>query len=144
MMLLSILAPTIRCIWHLPSWKEALVTTVSIDNGTKGTPSFINIKLRANGCIEQLPTLLALEGCIHVGSGVEQMQQLPTMLGPAVHCGKDTTRKTLQTMCNAYAWPQQCWVKWLLEWQNKSGSNSINWKWIFHLYWVRYQWKKVK
>lgn len=28
MMLLSILAPTIRCIWHLPSWKEALVTTV--------------------------------------------------------------------------------------------------------------------
>ena len=28
-MLLSILAPTIRCVWHLPSWKEALVTTVS-------------------------------------------------------------------------------------------------------------------
>lgn len=28
MMLLSILGPTIRCIWHLPSWKEALVTTV--------------------------------------------------------------------------------------------------------------------
>ena len=95
MMLLSILAPTIRCIWHLPSWKEALVTTVSIDNGIKGTPSFINIKLLANGCIEQLPTLLALESCIHVGSGVEQMQQLPTMLGPAVHCGKDITHKTL-------------------------------------------------
>ena len=56
MMLLSILAPTIRCIWHLPSWKEALVTTVSIDNGTKGTPLFINIKLRANERIEQLPT----------------------------------------------------------------------------------------
>ena len=95
MMLLSILAPTIRCIWHLPSWKEALVTTVSIDNGIKGTPLFINIKLRANGRIEQLPTLLALESCIHVGSGVEQMQQLPTMLGPAVHCGKDITHKTL-------------------------------------------------
>ena len=95
MMLLSILAPTIRCIWHLPSWKEALVTTVSFDNGTNGTPSFINIKLCANGCIERLPTLLALEGCIHVGSGVEQMQQLPTMLGPAVHCGKDITHKTL-------------------------------------------------
>ena len=45
--------------------------------------------------IEQLPTLLALESCIHVGSGVEQMQQLPTMLGPAVHCGKDITHKTL-------------------------------------------------
>ena len=28
-MLLSILGPTIRCIWHLPAWKEAMVTTVS-------------------------------------------------------------------------------------------------------------------
>ncbi|CAH3108089.1 unnamed protein product [Pocillopora meandrina] len=28
MMLLSILGPTIRCIWHLPAWKEAMVTTV--------------------------------------------------------------------------------------------------------------------
>ncbi|KAK2574443.1 Synaptic vesicle 2-related protein [Acropora cervicornis] len=27
-MLLSILAPSIRCIWHLSSWKEALITTV--------------------------------------------------------------------------------------------------------------------
>ena len=36
------------------------------------------------------------------------MQQLPTMLGPAVHRGKDTTQKTLETMCNAGAWPQQC------------------------------------
>jgi len=35
------------------------------------------------------------------------MQQLPTMLGPAVHCGKDTTHKTLETMCNARAWPRQ-------------------------------------
>ena len=57
--------------------------------------SLILIKLRANGRIEQLPTLLALESCIHVGSGVEQMQQLPAMSGPAVHCGKDTIRKTL-------------------------------------------------
>ena len=37
------------------------------------------------------------------------MQQLPTMLGPAVHYGKDPTHKTLETMCNARAWPQQCW-----------------------------------
>ena len=36
-----------------------------------------------------------------------RMQQLPTMLGPAVHCGKDTTHKTLKTMCNMRAWPQQ-------------------------------------
>ena len=35
------------------------------------------------------------------------MRQLPTMLGPAVHRGKDTTHKTLETICNARAWPQQ-------------------------------------
>ena len=39
----------------------------------------------------------------------KQMQQLPTMLGPAVHCGKDTTHKSLKTMRNKRAWPQQCW-----------------------------------
>ena len=39
----------------------------------------------------------------------KRMQQLPTMFGPAVHRGKDTTHKTLKTMCNVHAWPQQCW-----------------------------------
>ena len=38
-----------------------------------------------------------------------RLQKLPTMLRPAVHHGKDTTHKTLETMCNARAWPQQCW-----------------------------------
>ena len=28
---------------------------------------------------------------------------------PAVHSGKDTTHKTLETICNARGWPQQCW-----------------------------------
>ena len=31
------------------------------------------------------------------------------MLVPSVHHGKDTTHKTLETMCNAREWPQQCW-----------------------------------
>ena len=31
------------------------------------------------------------------------------MLGPAVHRGKDTTHKSLETMRNARAWPQHCW-----------------------------------
>ena len=31
------------------------------------------------------------------------------MLVPTVHHGKDTTHKSLETMCNARAWPQQCW-----------------------------------
>ena len=36
----------------------------------------------------------------------KRMQQLPVMLRPAVHHGKDTTDKTLETMCNARAWPR--------------------------------------
>ena len=39
------------------------------------------------------------------------------MLGPVFHRGKDTTLKTLETMCNARAWPQQCW---------KNGANGSN------------------
>ena len=50
------------------------------------------------------------------------------MMGPAVYRGKDTTLKTLETMCNALAWLQkmfervqqkdatckiqQCWQSW--------------------------------
>ena len=37
----------------------------------------------------------------------KQMQQLPTMLGPAVHRRKDSTHKTLETMCDDRVWPQQ-------------------------------------
>ena len=44
--------------------------------------------------------------CVRVGSSV---RHLPTMLGPAVHRGKDTTHKTLETTCNVLAWPQQWW-----------------------------------
>ena len=47
----------------------------------------------------------------------QRMQQLPTMLGPAVQSGKDTTHKTFETMGNAHAWPQQCW---------KSSANGSN------------------
>ena len=39
----------------------------------------------------------------------KQMQQLLTMLGHAVHRGKETTHNTLETRCNAHAWPQLCW-----------------------------------
>ena len=45
--------------------------------------------------------------CVRVGSGVQTVQQLLTMLGPTVHLGKDTTKKTLETICNARAYPQQ-------------------------------------
>ena len=39
----------------------------------------------------------------------KRMQQRPTTLGPAVHRGKDTTHKTLETKCNARAWPRKFW-----------------------------------
>ena len=50
----------------------------------------------------------------------KQIQQLPTMLGPAVHRGKDTSPKTLKIMCNARAWPQQCWRSCAI-----NGSNIV-------------------
>ena len=34
----------------------------------------------------------------------KRMQQLPTIFGPAVHRGKDTTHKTLETVCHARAY----------------------------------------
>ena len=37
----------------------------------------------------------------------KRMRQLPTMLGPAVRREKDIIQKTLETVCNARAWPQQ-------------------------------------
>ena len=39
----------------------------------------------------------------------KEMQQLPTICRPAVYCGKDTTQKTLEVMCNVHAWSQHCW-----------------------------------
>ena len=35
-------------------------------------------------------------------------QQLLTLLGHEMHGGKDKTNSK-ETMCNARAWPQQCW-----------------------------------
>ena len=39
----------------------------------------------------------------------KQMQQLPTMLKPAVHCGNDTPIRLWRPwLCNVHAWHQQC------------------------------------
>ena len=67
--------------------------------------------------------------CVCVGSGLQTdattHQQCWELLRPcwhrcangcnnsqqcwAQHRGKNSTHKTLKTMCNAHAWPQQCW-----------------------------------
>ena len=44
----------------------------------------------------------------------KRIQQLPTILGPAVH-----RVKTLETMCNARERPQQCWKSYV------NGSNIV-------------------
>ena len=68
---------------------------------------YYQLKLYTNGrgqqCLEFLTSVLPVE--------CTRMQQLPTMLGPAVHRGKDTTHKTLKTMCNLRAWLQQLMLK---------------------------------
>ena len=44
-------------------------------------------------------TMLGVVVCV-LAVVCKRMQQLPTMLGPAVYRGKDTTHKSLQTMRN--------------------------------------------
>ena len=39
----------------------------------------------------------------------KSMEQLPTMLGPAVHHRKDTIHKILKTKWNACVWPYGGW-----------------------------------
>ena len=46
------------------------------------------------------PTTLGVVASVLVVVG-KGMQQLPAMLGPTVHCGKDTTQKTLETTCKS-------------------------------------------
>ena len=49
----------------------------------------------------------------------KRMQQLPTMLGSGVHRGKDTTHKTLETICDhvhdhvycGRTWPLRKWIQ---------------------------------
>ena len=57
---------------------------------------------------QQLPTLLGAVASVLVVV-YKRMQQLPAMLGATMHRVKDKTHKTLESVCNARTWPQQCW-----------------------------------
>ena len=61
-------------------------------------------------------TMLEVVACV-LAAVCKRMQQLSTVLGPAVHRWKDTTHKSLSTMRNERAWPQQCW-KSCANWSN--------------------------
>ena len=68
------------------------------------------VKLSANGRTTLNigePTMLGVVASV-LAVVCKRMQQLPTMLGPAVHRGKDTTHKTLEIMCNARVWHRGC------------------------------------
>ena len=54
-------------------------------------------RLRANGCNNSQHCCANNVGscCVRVGSGVQTDATTPTMLGPAVHRGKDTAHKSL-------------------------------------------------
>ena len=65
------------------------------------------VKLSANGRTTPNiggPTMLGVLASV-LAVVYKRMQELPTLLGPAVHRGKDTTHKTLESMCNARAGP---------------------------------------
>ena len=50
----------------------------------------------------------------------KRMQQLPTMLGPALHRGKfHISFISFKTMLNAHSWPEQCWKSYA------NGSNIV-------------------
>ena len=78
-----------------------------------------HVKLRANSqhCWAN-PTMLGVVASV-LAVLCKRMQKLPTMLGPAVHGGKDTTHKTLKTMCSARAWPTNVGKSWA------NGSNIV-------------------
>ena len=64
-----------KCSFH------GLVFTAAVQTGTT-TPNTV------------APTMLGVVACV-LAVVCKRMQQLPTMLGPAVHRGKDTTHKSL-------------------------------------------------
>ena len=66
-----------------------------------------NIKPRGDATMLEVVAIVLVVMC-------KQMQQLPTILGPAVH-----RVKTLETMCNARERPQQCWKSCV------NGSNIV-------------------
>ena len=68
----------------------------------KGCLNFERIYFVTLGCVQTdattpnivAPTILEVVACV-LAVVCKRMQQLPTMLGPAVHRGKDTTHKSL-------------------------------------------------
>ena len=84
-------------------FKTSYIQCISVDQNT--------FRLHANGCNNSQDCCTNNVGscCVRVGNGVRRMQQLPTMLRPTVHRGKDTAHNSLRPMRNERAWPQQCW-----------------------------------
>ena len=69
---------------------------VCVQKKPVGIELFSLVRLRANATTPNIvaPTMLEVVACV-LAVVCKRMQQLPTMLGPAVHRGKDTTHKSL-------------------------------------------------
>ena len=73
-------------------------------------------EVNTSGCVQTdattpnivATTMLGVVACV-LAVVCKRMQQLPTMLVPAVHRGKVTTHKSLQTVRNERARPRTCW-----------------------------------
>ena len=72
--------------------------------------SSIGISKATRKRTEQLPALLGVVAFV-LAVVCKRMQHFPAMLGATVHRGSDKSHKTLESMCNALTWLQQCWEK---------------------------------
>ena len=77
-----------KVIKHVITTEHAIV----IGNIREETLSSVQIDATTPNIVA--PTMLGVVACV-LAVVCKWMQQLPTMLGPAVHCGKDTTHKSL-------------------------------------------------
>ena len=76
-------AHLVACCWML--LRVVAQSLKPVKRYVKTDPTTLNIVA---------PTMLGVAACV-LAVVRKRMQQLPTILGPAVHCGKDTTHKSL-------------------------------------------------
>ena len=87
-------------MWNLPQMMrvhDVQTTCCFLPFFYSPTYDFKALRLRASGRNNLnivAPTMLGIVACM-LAVVCKRMQQLPTMLGPAVHRGKDTTHKSL-------------------------------------------------
>jgi len=96
--------------WNMKTWKSCKAACKRTQHCWPTSPNIV-------GCYMLRPFARPVACCWMLLRVIAQSlkpvksfsQQLPTLLGPTVHRGKDTTHKSSKTMRNERALPQQCW-----------------------------------